>query len=274
MAKKTAKKDKRILVKKDGHIAWMIFNRPDVLNAMMIETWALMDRLLAELGEDKKIRCLILTGEGRAFMAGADIADLRLHNKMIREGKLTGAELREMVHIAQSTSRRIQRLRFPVIAAVNGYAVGAGCEVAIGCDLVVADETAKFGFPEVTVGACITNAGTFLLPRKVGVSRAKRLAFAGEFIDTKEAHRIGLVDEIAPKGKVRQVAEKLARRIASRAPIVVQLHKAMIDRALEASFETALMMETESVVASMLTEDLQEGSTAFFEKREPKFRGR
>ncbi|MFO0996280.1 MAG: enoyl-CoA hydratase-related protein [Alphaproteobacteria bacterium] len=274
MAKKTTKKDKRILVKKDGHIAWMIFNRPDVLNAMMIETWALMDRLLAELGEDKKIRCLIMTGEGRAFMAGADIADLKRHNRMIKEGKLSGADLRDMVHIAQSTSRRVQSLNFPVIAAVNGYAVGAGCEVAIGCDLVVADETAKFGFPEVTVGACITNAGTFLLPRKVGLSRAKRLAFTGEFIDTKEAYRIGLVDEIAPKGKVRQVAEKLARRIASRAPVVVQLHKTMLDRAQESSLEMALAMETESVVASMLTEDLQEGSTAFFEKREPKFKGR
>ena len=267
-------KDTRILVKKDGHIAWMLFNRPEVLNAMLIETWQLMDDLLAEVAKDKSIRCLILAGEGRAFLAGADIADLKRHNEMIRKGELTGAELREMVHVAQSTSRRIQLMNIPVISAVHGYAVGAGCEVAICADLVVADETAKFGFPEVTVGACITNAGTFLLPRKVGVSRAKRLAFSGEFIDAKEAYRIGLVDELAPPGKVREVAEKLARRIASRAPIVVQLHKRMIDKSLDATFEASLAMETEAVVASMLTEDNLEGTKAFFEKREPVFKGR
>ncbi|MFN0042250.1 MAG: enoyl-CoA hydratase/isomerase family protein [Alphaproteobacteria bacterium] len=270
----TRKTDTRILVKKDGNIAWMLFNRPEVLNAMLIETWQLMDDLLAEIAKDKAIRCLILAGEGRAFLAGADIADLKRHNEMITKGELTGAELRDMVHVAQSCSRRIQLMNIPVISAVHGYAVGAGCEVAICADLVVADETAKFGFPEVTVGACITNAGTFLLPRKVGVSRAKLLAFTGEFIDAKEAHRIGLVDEIAPQGQVRAVAERLARRIASRAPIVVQLHKRMIDKALDGSFEAALAMETESVVASMLTEDNLEGTKAFFEKREPVFKGR
>jgi len=193
---------------------------------------------------------------------------------MIRSGTLAGAELREMVHVAQSTSRRVRAMTFPVIAAVHGYAVGAGCEVAIGCDLVVADETAKFGFPEVTIGACITNAGTYLLARKVGLSSAKRLAFTGEFIDAKEGHRIGLVDELAPPGQVRAVAERLARRIASRAPIVVHLHKRMIDNASESSFEAALAAETESVVASMLTEDNLEGTKAFFEKREPIFKGR
>ena len=266
--------DDRILLRKEGDIAWMLFNRPEVLNAMLIETWQLMDDLLHEVRTDKDVRCLILAGEGRAFLAGADVQDLKRHNAMIASRELTGADLREMVQVAQATSRKVQRLNIPVIAAVHGYAVGAGCEVAIGCDLVVAEETAKFGFPEVTIGACITNAGTFLLARKVGVSRAKRLAFTGEFIDAKEGCRIGLVDELAPEGKVREVALALARRIASRAPVVVQLHKTMIDPALECSFETALSMETESVIASMLTEDLQEGSTAFFEKREPRFKGR
>ena len=266
--------DDRILLRKEGNIAWMLFNRPHVLNAMLIETWQLMDDLLHEVGRDGEVRCLIMAGEGRSFLAGADIHDLKRHNAMIKSGEATGADLRAMVTIAQATSRTVQRLNVPVIAAVHGHAVGAGCEVAIGCDLVVADETAHFGFPEVTIGACITNAGTFLLARKVGLSRAKRLAFTGEFIDAKEGYRIGLVDELAPEGKVRETALKLAQRIASRAPIVVQLHKTMIDRALECSFETALSMETESVVASMLTEDLQEGTTAFFEHREPDFKGR
>ncbi len=266
--------DDRILLEKDGEIAWMIFNRPEVLNAMKIETWKLMDDLLAEIAEDEEVRALIVTGNGRAFLAGADLEDLKKFNAALADGSLAGSELREMVKIAQSTAGRIQKIRFPVIAAVNGYAVGAGCEVALGCDLVVAEESSKFGFPEVTMGACITNAGTYLLPRKVGISRAKRLAFTGEFIDAKEGYRIGLVDEIAPDGQVREVAEKLARRIASRAPVVVQLHKSMIDKAQDSSFDGALFMEAECVIASMLTEDLQEGTTAFFEKREPVFKGR
>jgi len=263
-----------ILVHRDGAIAWLTFNRPQVLNAMKIDTWKLLDRLLAELQEDESVRCLIMTGSGRAFVAGADINDLKIYNQRLRSRELTGAELREIVRVEQNTTRRVQQMRYPVIAAVHGYAVGAGCEIAIGCDLVVADETAKFGFPEVTVGACITNGGTFTLSRRIGLSRARLMAFTGELIDAVEGHRIGLVDVLAPKGEVRSVAEQLARRIASRAPIVVQLHKTMLDRAAESSFETALAMETESVIASMLTEDNLEGTEAFFEKREPKFKGR
>lgn len=266
--------ENEIYLRKDGHIGWLIFNRPDVLNAMRMDSWALLDKRLAEVAEDPDLRVLILAGEGRAFLAGADLTDLKKHNEKVRAGKTSASDLRRFVHAAQSTSRRIQNMKIPVIAAVQGYAVGAGCEVVICCDLVVAEETAKFGFPEVTVGACITNAGTFILPRKVGLSRAKRLALTGEFIDAKEGHRIGLVDELAPQGKLRETAEKLARRIATRAPIVVSLHKQMLDRALESSFETALAMETEAVVASMMSEDNLEGTTAFEERREPVFKGR
>ena len=266
--------DAKIRLEKDGDIAWMYFNRPEVLNAMQLDGWQLMDDLLAEAGRDPSIRALILTGEGRAFIAGADLNDLKTMNSQLADGSIDTTTLRQLIKVAQSTAGRIRSLHFPVIAAVNGFAVGAGCEVAIGCDLVVAERSAKFGFPEVTMGACITNAGTYLLPRKIGLSRAKRLAFSGEFIDAVEGYRIGLVDDLAPDGEVRQVAERLARRIASRAPVVVQLHKAMLDRALDSSFDTALFAEQESVLASMLTDDLQEGTTAFFEKREPVFKGR
>jgi enoyl-CoA hydratase len=272
--RETEMSEQKIRIEKDGQIAWMFFNRPHVKNAMQIDGWKLMDDLLAEVGEDRDIRAMILAGEGGTFIAGADLNDLKDMNAQLASREIDTSTLREMVRIAQSTAGRIRSLRFPVIAAVEGYAVGAGCEVAVGCDLVVAAENAKFGFPEVTMGACITNAGTYLLPRKIGLGRAKRLAFTGEFIDAKEGYRIGMVDDLAPAGKAREVAEKLARRIASRAPVVVQAHKAMLDRGLDSSFDAALYMEQESVLMSMLTDDLQEGSTAFFEKREPDFKGR
>ena len=263
----------RIIVRKDGHVAWLIFNRPDRLNAMTIETWTLMDELLAELDKDREVRCLVLAGEGRSFLAGHDVGEIREHNEDMVAGKLTASQLREWQKSLQNSTRLIRRARFPVIAAVQGYAVGAGCEVVFACDLVVAAEGAQFGFPEVNIGVTITNGGTFFMPRKVGLARARELAYTGEFIGAREAHRIGLVNRVVPAGEERQAAEALARRIASRAPVAVQLHKVMIDRALECSLEAALDFETEALVQTAMTRDNLEGTNAFFEKREPEFTG-
>ncbi len=263
----------RIIVRKDGHIAWLIFNRPERLNAMTIESWTLMDELLAELDKDREVRCLVLAGEGRSFLAGHDVGEIREHNEDMVAGKLTASQLREWQKSLQNSTRLIRRARFPVIAAVQGYAVGAGCEVVFACDLVVAAEDAHFGFPEVNIGVTITNGGTFFMPRKVGLARARELAYTGEFIDAAEAYRIGLVNRVVPAGEERQAAETLARRIASRAPVAVQLHKVMIDRALECSLEAALDFETEALVQTAMTRDNLEGTNAFFEKREPEFTG-
>lgn len=263
----------RIIVRKDGHVAWLIFNRPDRLNAMTIESWTLMDELLAELDKDRAVRCLVLAGEGRSFLAGHDVGEIREHNEDMVAGKLTASQLREWQKSLQNSTRLIRRARFPVIAAVQGYAVGAGCEVVFACDLVVAAEDAHFGFPEVNIGVTITNGGTFFMPRKVGLARARELAYTGEFIDAAEAYRIGLVNRVVPAGEERQAAETLARRIASRAPVAVQLHKVMIDRALECSLEAALDFETEALVQTAMTRDNLEGTNAFFEKREPEFTG-
>ena len=259
----------RIIVRKDGHVAWLIFNRPDRLNAMTIESWTLMDELLAELDKDRAVRCLVLAGEGRSFLAGHDVGEIRQHNQDMVAGKLTASQLREWQKSLQTSTRA----RFPVIAAVQGYAVGAGCEVVFACDLVVAAEDAHFGFPEVNIGVTITNGGTFFMPRKVGLARARELAYTGEFIDAAEAYRIGLVNRVVPAGEERQAAETLARRIASRAPVAVQLHKVMIDRALECSLEAALDFETEALVQTAMTRVNLEGTNAFFEKREPEFTG-
>jgi enoyl-CoA hydratase/carnithine racemase len=263
----------RIIVRRDGHVAWLIFNRPDRLNAMTIEAWALMDRRLAELNDDRDIRCLVIAGEGRSFLAGHDVAEIRQHNEDIESGQLVPSQLREWQKHLQNSTRLIRAARFPVIAAVQGYAVGAGCELVFACDLVVAARDARFGFPEVNIGVTITNGGTYFMPRKVGLARARELAYTGEFIDAEEAYRIGLVNRLVDPGEERNESGKLAARIASRAPVAVQLHKVMMDAAQESSLDAALNFETEALVQTAMTRDNLEGTNAFFEKREPRFKG-
>jgi len=263
----------RIIVERDGHVASLVFNRPDRLNAMTIETWQLMGRLLAGLAEDRAVRCVLLAGEGRAFLAGHDVAEIREHNEDIAAGTLSPAQLREWQKALQATTRLMRNAPWPVVAAVHGYAVGAGCEVVFACDLVVAESGTRFGFPEVNIGVTITNGGTYFIPRKVGLAKARELAYTGEFIDAEEAWRIGLVNRVVAAGQARIEGMTLAQRIASRAPVAVQLHKTMLDRGLDSSLETMLSFETEALVQTAMTKDNLEGANAFFEKREPKFTG-
>ncbi len=262
-----------IKTRKDGAIAWLVFDRPEKLNAMTIDSWAEMGETLTALGKDPAIRCLILAGEGRAFLAGHDVQEMKDHAREIDEGTFKPGKLHELQKHLQETTRIIRRLRFPVIAAVHGFAVGAGCEVTCACDLVVAAEGTQIGFPEVNVGVTITNGGSFFLARKIGLARAREMAFTGEFIDARRAEAIGLVNKVVPAGAERSEAEKLARRIASRAPLAVQLHKTMLDRGQEASLETMLNFETEALVVTAMSDDHREGVAAFFEKREPNFKG-
>ncbi len=270
---KSSAKSERFIIRKSGHVAWLLFNRPDRLNAMTIDSWEELDGHLHALDRDRDIRCLVLAGEGRAFLAGHDVAEIKEHNEDMVAGRLTPAQLREWQKSLQSSTKLVRAARFPVIACVHGYAVGAGCELVFACDLVVAAKDARFGFPEVNIGVTITNGGTFFMPRKIGLAKARELAYTGEFIDAVEAHRIGLVNRLAEPGQERDVAGKLAERIASRAPVAVQLHKAMIDAALSSSLEGAINFETECLVQTAMTKDNLEGTSAFFEKREPRFKG-
>lgn len=263
----------RFIIKKDGHVAWLLFNRPDRLNAMTINSWAEFCGHLAALDKDRAIRCLVIAGEGRSFLAGHDVGEIQEHNEQMVAGELTAAQLREWQKNLQNSTRLIRAAHFPVIAAVHGYAVGAGCELVFACDLVVATRDAQFGFPEVNIGVTITNGGTFFMPRKIGLAKARELAYTGEFIGAEEAYRLGLVNRIAEGADVRKEAERLARRIASRAPVAVQLHKVMLDAAQSSSLDGALNFETEGLVMTAMTKDNLEGTRAFFEKREPKFTG-
>lgn len=260
-----------IVLEKKGAVAWLTLNRPKKLNAMTIETWSLLGDLIRELDKDLTIRCLVITGAGRSFLAGHDVAEIMEHSKDISSGKVGANQIREWQKSLQDSTRTLRLSRFPVIAAVKGYAVGAGCELVFACDLVVAEKDAQFGFPEVNIGATITNGGTFFLPHKVGLAKARELAYTGEFIDAAEAHRIGLVNRLVDEGQLAEEADRLASRIASRAPMAVQLHKVMLDRGLEASLEAMLHFESECMVQSNLSPDSVEGTAAFLEKREPNF---
>lgn len=262
-----------IKIEKAGHVAKLLLNRAHKLNAMTIDLWALMGDFLRELDRDLTIRCVVILGEGRAFLAGHDIEEIKEHSEHISSGQVGANQLREWQKKLQDTTRLIRLARFPVIAGVQGYAVGAGCELVSACDLVVAERSAKFGFPEVNLGATITNGGTFFLSRKIGLAKARELAYMGEFIDATEAHRIGLVNRVTDDGGLREEALRMADRIASRAPLAVQMHKVMIDRGLEASLEAMLHFETECMIQSNLSKDSIEGTSAFLNKREPKFMG-
>lgn len=264
----------RFITKKEGHVGWLIFDRPEKLNAMTSQGWRDFGALLDDFSADREIRCLVLAGEGRAFLAGHDVGSMLEHTEQFKDGSYTPGDLHENQKFLQETTRKMRKARFPIVAAVQGYAVGAGCEVTLACDLVVAAEGTKLGFPEVNVGVTITNGGTFFLPRKVGLAKARELAYMGEFIDAEEAHRIGLINRVVPADQLRAEAEKMAQRIASRAPLPVQLHKTMLDRGQEASLETMLNFETEALVVTAMLADHEEGARAFFEKRDPKFTGK
>jgi enoyl-CoA hydratase/carnithine racemase len=260
-------------IERKGSVAWIILDRPKKLNAMTIAAWQELGEHVRVLNADLSVRCAVIAGEGRAFLAGHDIAEIKDHCDEIQSGRVGATQLREWQKALQETTRLIRLARFPFIAAVQGYAVGAGCELVFACDLVVAARDSQFGFPEVNIGATITNGGTFFLPRKIGIAKARELAYTGEFITAEEAHRLGLVNRLVDDGALRSEAQRLAERIAGRAPLAVQLHKVMLDRGLEASLETMLHFETECMIHANLSRDCTEGTKAWLEGRDPEFTG-
>jgi len=247
-------------------VAFITINRPDKLNA-------LNDAVIAELGlafqaveTDAAVRGVILTGAGpKAFVAGADIGDLS------RQGPFDG-KARAME--GQAVFRRIERLGKPVIAAVNGFALGGGCELAMACHLRLASENAKFGQPEVKLGIGPGYGGTVRLPRLVGKGRALELLLTGQMIDAQEAWRIGLVNKVFPADQLLAEAEKLVRSILDNGPLAVRLVLEAVDAGLEMTAEDAHLLEANHFGLLASTEDMREGMAAFLEKRKPSFRGK
>jgi enoyl-CoA hydratase len=250
---------------KDG-IAFVTVNRPDKLNALNDQVMAELADAAGHIETERDIRGAIITGAGpKAFIAGADIGDLS------RQGPFDG-KARAMR--GQAVLRRIETCGKPVIAAVNGYALGGGCELAMACHLRIASETAKFGQPEVKLGIAPGYGGTQRLPRLVGKGIALQLILTGEMIDAQEAYRIGLVNKVVPAAELATESEKLLRGILAMAPLAVRLCLEAVDQGCEMTLDEGLLLEANHFGLLAATNDMKEGTQAFLEKRLPRFEGR
>ena len=252
-----------LLLEKDAAIATITFNNPNALNALTLETFAGLQRLFDELESDAGVRVIILTGAGdKAFVAGGDISHL---------ASLDADGAREFALLAQRVIDRIENFPKPVIAAINGYCLGGGNELAMGCDLRVAADSAKFGQPEVKLGIIPGFAGTQRLSRLIGKGRAKEMIFTGEMIDADEACRIGLVNRVVARDRLLEEAKALAMKMCDKSASAISLAKEAIDNGLEMDFSRAERVEADLFALSFTTADCKEGISAFLEKRPAKF---
>ena len=245
-------------------IATLTFDRPAVKNALNLETVQECHQALAGMAPREDVGVLIVTGAGESsFVSGADINDIRAR---------TGAD--GLAAINSSLFAAIERFPRPTIAAVNGYALGGGCELALACDIRVASETAKFGQPELGLGIIPGAGATQRLPRTVGLGWAKHLVLTGDIIDAKQALEIGLVTAVMPAGQLQVRARELARRILRQGPLAARLAKLALNASSRVDLDSGLLIETLAQAICYASEDKQEGTTAFLEKRKPKFSGR
>ena len=255
-----------VLYEKKNGIAYVTVNRPKVLNALNTPTWKDLQTAFEDAQADASVRGVILTGAGnKAFIAGADIGEL---------AQATGFEAEQSSRFGQEVLDLIENLGKPVVAAVNGFALGGGCETAMACTVRLAVETARFGQPEVTLGLVPGGGGTQRLPRLVGKGRALQLILSGEMIGAQEAYRVGLVNEIVPAADLVARAEAILNRIAANAPIAVKLALEAVNKGMETSQSEGLLLEASYFGLCAATEDKREGTSAFLEKRPPQFHGR
>jgi enoyl-CoA hydratase/carnithine racemase len=255
-----------VLYEKKDAIAYVTVNRPKVLNALNTPTWKDLRTAFEDARNDATVRGVVLTGAGdKAFIAGADISELA-------HATAVGAE--QSSRFGQEVLDLIENLGKPVIAAVNGFALGGGCETAMACTIRIAVPTAKFGQPEVSLGLVPGGGGTQRLPRLVGKGRALQLILSGEMISAEEAYRIGLVNEMVPAADLITRAETILKKIASNAPIAVKFSLEAVNKGLETSQGEGLLLEASYFGLCAATEDKKEGTSAFLEKRTAQFRGR
>src|SRR5580698_1883794 len=256
-----------ILVAVEEPIAVVTFNRPAVLNALRTHLLKEFSLALAELANNDGVRAIVVTGAGeKAFAAGADISEL---NALATAG--SGAE---QARSGQALTRQIERLSEPVIMAVNGFALGGGCEIAMAGDILIASENAKFGQPEVNLGLIPGYGGTARTTRRVGKGMAMYLCLTGEIIDAREALRIGLVQRVVPAAELMNEARRIATTIASKAPLAIAACKRTINNGAHLSIDDALELEALEFGTLVDTEDIKEGTRAFLEKRKPVWKGR
>lgn len=256
-----------LIVEREEGVGLITFNRPQVLNALSMATMRELDAALDELAAAPQVRAIVLTGAGeKAFVAGADISEF---NNLASAREATDYALR-----GQAVLNKIEALPKPVIAAINGFALGGGCELAMACDIRLAADTARLGQPEINLGIIPGYGGTQRLARLVGRGRANLLCLTGEMIDAAEALRIGLVDRVVPAADLLSEAKALARKLAGQAPVALALIKQAIRVGLEGSLAEGLTYEAAQFGVVFDTEDRWEGVTAFLEKRKPAWTGR
>jgi len=252
-----------LLFKKEGNIGILSINRPDALNALNSAVLDDLNNAIDMINSDEEVYVLILTGEGRAFVAGADIGEMKGMNT---------TEARVFAEKGLSVFRKLELMEKPVIAAVNGFALGGGCELSMACDIRIASEKAKFGQPEVGLGITPGFAGTQRLSRLVGIGRAKELIFTCDIINAEEAYRIGLVNKVVSGEELMGVAIEMANKIISKAQLAVRYAKTAINRGMETDLDTGMAIEKDLFGLCFATEDQKEGMGAFLEKRTPSYK--
>lgn len=250
---------------KDGNVGIVTIDRQEALNALNGQVTDELSGVIYEVAKDENLRALIITGAGRAFVAGADIGEQKVMDSVA--GRAWGQK-------GSALFRRIEKLEIPTIAAVNGFALGGGCELAMSCDIIIASAKAKFGQPEVGLGITPGFSGTQRLPRRVGIAKAKELIFGGGMIKADEAEKIGLVNCVVEPDELMTKAKEMALSFAKNAPIAVKLAKACIDRGMQTDIDSGIAVENEMFALCFATDDQEEGMGAFLEKREATFRNK
>jgi enoyl-CoA hydratase/carnithine racemase len=262
----SALKLENVLYEKKGPIAYVTLNRPKVLNALNQATMADLKHAFEDARDDSNVRGVILTGAGdKAFAAGADISEV---------ANQTAIEAEESTRFGQSVTDLIENLGKPVVAAVNGFALGGGCELAMACTLRIAAESARFGQPEVKLGIMPGFGGSQRLPRLVGKGRALQIILSGQMIKAEEAYRIGLVNELLPSNYVMVRAEEILTQIIANAPLGLKFSLEAVNKGMETSLAEGLLLEASLFALCAGSEDKKEGTAAFLAKRAPQFQGR
>ncbi len=255
-----------LLYEKKVNIAYITVNRPKVLNALNMATMEELRQAFTTAKNDAEVRVVIFTGSGeKAFIAGADITELQKHNPI---------QAKEYTHRGQSVLDLIENLGKPVIACINGFALGGGCEMAMACTMRLASDHAKLGQPEVKLGLIPGYGGTQRLPRLVGRGIAMQLVLTGEMISAQEALRVGLVNEVVPPAELTPRAEAIARKIVANAPLAVQYAMEAVNHGLDMPLKEGLFLEATLFGVCCASEDKNEGTTAFLEKRPANFKGK
>lgn len=257
---------KYIIYEKNEGVATITLNRPEALNAFSKEVVEEILHALEDVKTDEAVHVVVLTGAGeKAFSAGADIKTM---------AGMTALKARELSFMGEKLCVGLENLEKPVIAAINGYALGGGLEVAMSCDLRIASENAKMGQTEINIGLIPGWGGTQRLTRLVGMTKAKEMVFTGRIIDAKTAEQIGIVNMVVPTDKFRETVSQFAKDLASKAPVALKVAKALINKGSDIGLESALALEREGFGVVGSSEDLKEGVSAFTEKRKPVFKGR